>query len=236
MIDWLNDNSGAVQAVATCTLVVVTVVYAFLTWRISNNATKQAKASVKMAEEMRAQRLDVDRPYLLIEVPRLRDVEWREVGIAEDSEPHPYSAYPKLFVCRVFNAGRGPAKEIVATALQTLVAYDKERKDVLAPGDSWDVALRASESLAYIEDAFSEPRSRGIDDWMRNQGIDSPSIGQAYDCGLVVGCTDIHDRPWATYLKFGLMSTTDNVRKVVTSRTLVPVEHRIIPVRGHHDS
>jgi len=58
VFDSLNDNSGAVQAIATVVLVIVTFAYVLLT-------AKQAKASVGMTEEMREQRFDALRPVVL---------------------------------------------------------------------------------------------------------------------------------------------------------------------------
>ena len=66
MIDWLNDNSGAVQAIAVVVLVLVTAVYAILTWRIAGAARRQADASVEMARQMREQRLFTSRPIVLL--------------------------------------------------------------------------------------------------------------------------------------------------------------------------
>ena len=53
MIDWLNDNSGAVQAISVIVLAVVTAVYAWRTWAISDATEKQAKASTQMADQTR---------------------------------------------------------------------------------------------------------------------------------------------------------------------------------------
>jgi hypothetical protein len=56
VIDWLNDNSGAVQAIAVAVLVLVTAVYAGLTWWVARATRRQADASVEMAREMREAR------------------------------------------------------------------------------------------------------------------------------------------------------------------------------------
>jgi len=229
VIDWLNDNSGAVQAVATVILVAVTLAYVLLTRSINRNAAKQADASRKMADEMHKQGLDADRPYLLIEAQSLGNVQWKEVESLDAADADPCSAYPKAMSCLILNAGRGPAKEVAVGAIHPLVAYQGMRKDVLAPGESWVVSLVASESLAYIA---LDDSPKGINAWMVSQGIDSPSLGESYDFGLIVRCTDIHDRVWATYLRFGLASSTDVVRGIVTSRTLYPIEHRIVRLGG----
>jgi hypothetical protein len=219
---------ASVQGALTLALVGATAYYAWRTHDISKAAQEQAKASAEMAREMKEQRLDADRPYLLIETLGLEGIEWRELETSAGSEPDPHSAYPRYLVCRIHNAGRGPAKELRATLLQLLVAYNEPTKDVLRPGDFWEVSLTASEALGLLHEGFTGEAPLGMEQWMHQNKIQSCAYGDAYDCGIVVGCTDIHDRKWATYLKFGLISTTDNVRKVVTSRMLKTIEHRIV--------
>ncbi|MGQ9572884.1 MAG: hypothetical protein ACUVV3_06840 [Dehalococcoidia bacterium] len=198
-------------------------------------ARKQAAASLRMAEEMREQRLDLDRPYLLLEVRNLDALDWKDLNDPSAAEPDPGAAYPRSMTYRVHNAGRGPAKEIVTTVLQPLVVFDERKRDVLMPGDFWHVEAKASEVLALLHEGTTGEKPLGMERWMKAQGIHSAFYGGAYDCGLMAGCTDIHDRRWATYLKFGLVSSTDTVRKVVTSRTLVPLEHRIVQLEGDDD-
>ncbi len=62
--DWINANSVLIQAVSTVILAIVTGVYAFLTYGIGKATKQQAKASVKMAEEMREQRYKDTLPLL----------------------------------------------------------------------------------------------------------------------------------------------------------------------------
>jgi len=52
-MEYLNSNSGAIQAIATVILVVVTAIYAWRTHVIAKATMKQADASMRMAEEMR---------------------------------------------------------------------------------------------------------------------------------------------------------------------------------------
>ena len=95
MIDWLNDNQGAalgiaaaVQATATIVLVVVTIVYVLMT-------AKQADASVKMADEMREQRLSGSQALILLE--------------GGDSTTYESQANVRL---RLRNEGNGPAMRV----------------------------------------------------------------------------------------------------------------------------
>ena len=195
-------------------------------------ARKQAKASVKMAEEMREQRLDADRPYLLIEVPELGAAEWEQLNGGSAAEPDGFAAFPKRMLYRVYNAGRGPAKEIFTTLLHSLVRFDESKRDVLRPGDSWSVEVEASKARTRLHEAITGEEPQGIEDWMKSQGVDSPFYGDHFNCGLMVGCSDIHDRRWATYLKFSLILRTAGADNVVVGRTMVPVEHRIVQLEG----
>jgi hypothetical protein len=198
-------------------------------------ARKQAKASTMMAGEMREQRLDADRPYVLIEVLGLKHLEWQEVKLGEDAEPDPLAAYPKAVGCRIYNAGRAPAKEIAVTLLQSRVAFETQKKDVLEPGEHWDTRVQATPLVGHVHEVLTGEKAVGMEGWMRRQGIDSRCYGDRYDCGLVVLYTDIRDRGWATYSKFSLILSevsTMGRGKPVTERVLVPVEHRIVQVGG----
>ena len=222
MIEWLNDNPGAVQAgvglVLTLTLLAVL-------W--------YACETRKLAKEAREQRLDLDRPYLLLEVRNLDALEWKDLNDPSAGEPDVAATYPKSVTYHVYNAGRGPAKEIVTTLLQPLVTFEERKRDLLMPGAVWRVEVKASELLAALHEGFTGEKPLGMERWMKSQGIRSAFYGAAYDCGLMVGCTDIHDRRWATYSKFTLiLSEVSTMGKAVTRRTLVPLEHRIVRLEG----
>lgn len=107
VVDWLNKNSGAVQAIATVVLVLVTAFYVILTWSISKKAGKQAEASMKMAQEMERAREASLRPVLLIEPEEsegrgtIRKAVAAERGDFDESIP-----------CDLCNVGPGPALNV----------------------------------------------------------------------------------------------------------------------------
>jgi hypothetical protein len=184
----------------------------------------------KLVHESREQRLNADRPYVLIEVQTQEELGWQEAKVAEGTEPDPHAAYPKDILCRIQNAGRGPAKEIAVTLLQPHLWFGEERRDVLRPEDPWYVHIKPAEKLrALVQQELSGRAPLGMHAWMKMHGIESPYCGDQYDCGLVVTYGDIHDRRWATYLKFSLILRR-NSRDPVTRRTLMPVEHRIVEI------
>lgn len=214
--DWIQIG---VAGVLTATLVAV-LWYAWET-------RKQAKASVQMADAMREQTLAADRPFLLVEVPRLEATEFLESPSDSQPEPDPHAGYPKGLVYRVFNAGRGPAKEIGTSIRHPSARYKGNSKDVLRPGDTWDVGIELQgEAAALIADSFDESPPKGLNDFLVRAG--APALEAGYDCGIVVTYTDIHDRTYATYLRFGMIAVTDEVHKVVKSRTIMPAEQRIL--------
>lgn len=94
MIDWLNDNSGAVQAMAVVALVAVTVVYAFFTaW---------------MACEMKDARHGQVLPVIDIAIlERLGDPEQLEMVFAIMGH-----RLPEHMPGRVKNIGLGPALDV----------------------------------------------------------------------------------------------------------------------------
>ncbi|MSQ61312.1 MAG: hypothetical protein EXR43_01855 [Dehalococcoidia bacterium] len=55
-ISWIEHHDASVTLFASLALIVVTAVYAFVTWRIVGATRKQAEASEAMAKEMREQR------------------------------------------------------------------------------------------------------------------------------------------------------------------------------------
>ena len=61
-INWLNDNSGAVQAASAVVLALTLIAVAYY----AKQTRKQAGATERMAEEMREQRLLAMRPILLL--------------------------------------------------------------------------------------------------------------------------------------------------------------------------
>jgi hypothetical protein len=111
VFDSLNDNSGAVQAIATVVLVAVTFVYALF-------AAKQAKASVKMAEEMREQRMDAARPVVVPNASVL------------GSPPQ----YPSVDV-EPTNVGLGPALNVQCVFKDPTFAYYEEWWPPIGPGE-----------------------------------------------------------------------------------------------------
>ena len=226
MIDWLNDNSGAVQGIAAIVslavlfgLAVVTGWYAVLTRRIAKASESQATAAVEMTLEMNKERLSADQPYLLIEMMNLDKIEWdrgiEDIWTAKDKDD-----FPKVLAYRVRNAGRGPATEITTVLLHPKAQYSFNGRDVLSAGDAWDVESSFSPmDTALIGD------TDGFGAWLRRASGDD--VGQRdCDLGIVVTCRDIHERRWLTYVAF-------DVRVIINvGKRLMPIKQRLVALQA----
>lgn len=218
---------ACVQGATTIALTGATAFYAVRTHNISKATREQANATAKMAQEMREQSLAADRPYLLVDIPRLDCIEFKEPAARQDGQPDPHIGFPTEIVYRVFNAGKGPAKEIGTSIRHPAVRYQGVSKDVLRSGDSWDVAIEPqAEAAALIADSFEESAPKGLSDYLERCG--AVPLEPGYDCGIVVTYADINEQQYVTYLRFGMIAVTDEVRKKVTSRTIRPYEQRIL--------
>jgi len=203
MIDWLNDNTGAVQALAVCALVVITGVYAYFTKR--------------MANEVREQTLAQDRPDLLLDVAPVG--RWHEPGPDEEPPPaNPWQhTYPAAFDCRVHNAGRHAAKEVTITIIHPGVLFKGQRKGFLVPGDTWGEVVEASPALQYL----AEREPQGLREWLAQNGKASHRpIRTVWNTGAVACYRDIHNRVWAMYLVLGLAEITDAQGRVENREVL----------------
>lgn len=115
-VDWLNDNSGAVQGIATAVLVLVTAFYAVRTYHISKATREQAEATreqaqraAELAEETRISRLDSLRPILEISPVEMLDsrVLLKQGLLAQQGQ------LPPNLRCTVRNIGPGPALNVL---------------------------------------------------------------------------------------------------------------------------
>jgi len=108
VIEWLNDNSSAVQAISVVVLAVVTTIYAIATLKISNATKRQAEASVKMAEELVESRHGDVLPLLdfyTLEGKSGYEILTKLFRIQA-------GALPETFHGRIKNIGYGPALDV----------------------------------------------------------------------------------------------------------------------------
>jgi len=196
VIDWLNDNTGAVQAISVAVLALVTAVYAWRTWTISTASDRQAKASVEMTREMREQRLSQDKPILVLDILREKTREAWEWDNQSEQWIDPESGLasrdwrlPPL-VIRVYNAGRGAAVQPGVTFFHPPEQYDIRRRGSLLAGEAWEVRLPPTPMSENLKPAPWE-----ID--LREQ------LGAPTDAWAVALCKDINGKAWASALYVG---------------------------------
>ncbi len=101
------DDYGLVQIILMIILVSATIFYAYQTKKASDIAKASVDASVKMAEEMRAQRYDTVRPIIDICKQRNDPNELIEEGLAVTC-----GRLPQTLSCILHNIGLGPAIDV----------------------------------------------------------------------------------------------------------------------------
>jgi len=138
LLECLNDNSGAVQAIAVLALVVVTAVYAWLTRDMSKAAREQTQRAAELAEETRTSRLDSLRPILEIRPVEVlhSHVLLKQGLLAKEGR------LPPNLNCSVRNIGPGPALNVL---LHTW------RPDLEEPGSLQLGAIAAGENVGARE-------------------------------------------------------------------------------------
>ncbi len=213
---------ASVQGATTFVLAAATGFYAWRTHDISKATRRQAEASAEMTREVREQRLDEHRPFLLL-----------DLGV---TEPYPIPAttswdfpksqpskditlmFPKQVTCRVHNAGRGPAKEVALTFLHPHMGYNVQRKGFLLPDEDWTSTVSV---VGPLEAALADLSPVGLREWLEKQGAGPDKIADAYDAALVVGYRGFDGHPWGTYLTVRLTVKSDERFLVDDSRYFI---------------
>ena len=99
-------TSDVIQIVLMGLLVVVTGIYVWRTFAISNAPKKQADASVRIAEEMREQRVMASRPVII-----------QKAVVETETELATFGSKDWFSYFEVYNAGNGPAIEVEISLL-----------------------------------------------------------------------------------------------------------------------
>jgi hypothetical protein len=161
--------SDVIQIVLMGLLVIVTGIYAWRTHVMSSAAKKQAEASVKMAEEMREQRIIASRPVIISRavyegvtyrgfVPDIK-IGW--TGIIRGTGSH-FSHF------EVYNAGSGPAIDVEISILDEekhhIDSLDSTRRTLLKtddpPLDFYPSVPSEGDALYYVACEYQSITSR----------------------------------------------------------------------------
>ncbi len=163
-----------VQIMLVIGLVAVTGVYALFTAR-------QADASEKMAEEMRQQRLDEVRPYLLLKL--------QDGSFSWDTESN--MPVDGKFTVTIFNAGKGPATGLVAAFWYPDKVSFLSIKGYLVSGREWKTVIIGLPVLGF-------GLVTGKKTWLPELSklVKHPELGV-----VAVEYKDVHmKRKWVSYL------------------------------------
>jgi hypothetical protein len=119
-----------IQVLLTATLILVTADYAIHTKKMAEEMKTQADANVKMAEEMREQRIQESRPTIIQRAVHKEKIE-DEIDVLTSE---PFSHF------EIYNAGNGPAIEIeVSIVDKNGESWDARRITFLKPHDEPEV-------------------------------------------------------------------------------------------------
>ncbi len=194
VVDWLNDNSGAVQAGAAAVLVFTLIAVVYQAWQ----TRKQADATERTVEEMREQRLSGDRPLLLIDLLDYKGNGKLPSGTKADD------CYPDSMSFRVTNLGPGAAIEVEMTALHPKAHYWRSApKGYLLKDESWP--FDATESIY-------PPTGRGLSDCLERFGLNAEP---GYTLGFVARYGDAYGRIWLAWMCFDYDTDVDSEGDVV---------------------
>jgi len=158
-------NSDLIQIILMGLLVIVTGIYAWRTFTISKASKKQADASVKMAKEMKEQRVTASRPVVVQKAVHEKDI---YEGSTKDYFSH-FEAY---------NKGNGPAIEVEISLLDNdKNLIESHRKSFLGAGEPpiefcpTSLAARRENSTCYLVCEYqsilsSGPRKMWYQTWL----------------------------------------------------------------------
>ena len=189
MIDWLNDNSGAVQALAAVVIVATLLVVLYQ----AVQTRKQADATELTVEEMREQRLSGDRPLLLVDLLDYKG-NGKILGGASAEECHPTS-----MSFRITNVGPGPAIQVEMTGLHPNTHYWRSApKGYLLKGESIEFDAETS---------IYPPTGRGLSDCLEQCGL---GADPRYSLGFAARFKDAHGRIWLAWMGFDYDTDVDD--------------------------
>lgn len=174
--EYFTGVAAGVSAVVVALLVGATIVYA-------RAAKQQADASMRMAEEMKEQRLSEARPYLLMRLEDLVKLEgdFNELINAEEYE------MPSDFKIKIRNEGTGPAKNIIAAFWRSDDVFPFQCKGYLARQEEWQTTISTLRiDVGEIEVWLPELRK---------------IVKYVYPGTIAIEYRDIHERRWVTYLQ-----------------------------------
>jgi hypothetical protein len=167
-----SDRVGITTAISMVALFIVTSIYAWHTR--------------KMADEMKEQRLNESRPYLLIRLEENKILRYP----GESNE-----VIPDHVTITVKNEGQGPAINIRAGFWHPEKTYGGDDIGYLAAGEQWQATIRNQEMITSKDTLFL-PELKGI-------------ITSYYPEPIVIKYENINKRKWISCLYFHWSAITE---------------------------
>lgn len=168
--------SDRIQILLMFGLVAVTSFYAW-------SASRQADASVKMAEEMTKQRLSEAQPYLLLRLDLAYDelLQW---------DAFQGKSAPEEFKVTIRNAGKGPAINLEASLWHSTKIHPSDTKGYLACDQEWEASISKLDVGVPREGEEVEGWLPELREHIR---YDDPGV-------VAVKYKDIYKHTWVSYL------------------------------------
>ena len=161
-------------------LIVVTMVYAYFSMEIAEATRHQANASVKVAEEMREQRVMASRPVVI-----------QKVIVETETELATFGSKDWFSYFEVYNAGNGPAIEVEISLLnKKKTPIHSQRKTFLRAGEppiefSPSELASLEKSTFYLVCEYQSIFSRGsqpiwYQTWLPFETVEASKEGKIY--------------------------------------------------------
>ena len=174
-------TSELVQIILMGLLVVITGIYAWRTFAISNASKKQAKTSMRMAEEMKNQRYSESLPLLVPHIPP----QWDTQGMEANEVPYKYLQTGIGIRVIWHNFGKGVAINLKFSFWGAPLPSGKA--SFFPPSESQTLEVGGKKEVDY---------SKILND---SQGKD---ISESYKPSLIAEYQDIYERDITTIQEF----------------------------------
>ena len=171
--------SDLIQIILMGLLVVITGIYAWRTFAISNATKKQADASVKMAEETREQRVMASRPVII-----------QKAVVETETELATFGSKDWFSYFEVYNAGNGPAIEVEISLLNKEKTPIHSQRETFLRADEPPIQFSShpiypEEPTFYLVSEYQGIFSHGLQPtwyqtWLPFEAVEASEDGKIY--------------------------------------------------------
>lgn len=172
-------DSDLIQIILMGLLVVITGIYAWRTFSISNATKKQAQASVKMAEEMREQTVIASRPVII-----------QKAVVETETELATFGSKDWFSYFEVYNAGNGPAIEVEISLLNKEKTPIHSQRETFLRADEPPIRFSShpiypEEPTFYLVSEYQgissyRPQPTWYQTWLPFEAVEASEDGKIY--------------------------------------------------------